>query len=129
MVGVKEPVAAVPVADRVKRLLVVAGFVSNVALTPFGKPDTARLTLPLKPLRALMEIVVEPEAPWRMATPAGDAERRKFGCVVDEGQLFTRLAMFTVPIPVEKSQPVFVPYAGLKVLLSVESTPTPPPPK
>lgn len=126
MVGVKEPVAAVPVADRVKRLLVVAGFVSNVALTPFGKPDTARLTLPLKPLRALMEIVVEPEAPWRMATPAGDAERRKFGCVVDEGQLFTRLAALTVPMPVAKSQPVVVPYAGAKEVLEVASTPTEP---
>lgn len=60
---VNEPVVAVLVAERVKTLLVVAGFVPKVPPTPLGKPDAAKLTLPLKPLRALIEIVVEPEAP------------------------------------------------------------------
>lgn len=63
MVTVNEPVVAVPVAARVKTLLAVAGFVAKVPLTPLGKPDAAKLTLPLKPLSALIEIVVEPEAP------------------------------------------------------------------
>jgi hypothetical protein len=37
--------------------------------------------------------------------------------------LFTRLVAFRVPIPVAKSQPVVVPYAGKYELLEVESTP------
>lgn len=109
MVTVKAPVVAVPLADRVKTLLAVAGFVPKAVLTPPGNPETDRFTLPLKPLRGLIEMVVEPEVPCRIVTLDGEAERRKLGCVVDEGQLFTRLAAFTVPIPVAKSQPVVVP--------------------
>ena len=108
-VTVKVPVVATPIAERVKRLLVVAGFVPNVALTPPGKPDPVRLTLPLNPLRRLIEMVVELEAPCRIVTLDGEAEIRKLGCVVDEGQLLTRLAALTVPMPVAKSQPVVVP--------------------
>ena len=62
-VTVKVPVAAGPLADRVKRLLAVAGFVPNVALTPLGKLDTDKVTLPLNPFRGLIEMVVEPEGP------------------------------------------------------------------
>lgn len=62
-VTVKMPVVAVPLADRVKTQLAVAGFVLKVGLTPFGKPEAVRLTLPLKPLRGLIEMVVEPEVP------------------------------------------------------------------
>lgn len=109
MFTVKDPVVAVPVADRVKTLLAVAGFVPNVALTPLGNPDAVRVTLPLKPLRALIEMVVDPEVPCRIVTFDGEAERRKLGCVVDEGQLFTKLAALIVPMPVAKSQPVVVP--------------------
>jgi hypothetical protein len=39
----------------------------------------------------------------------GAVERVKLGCVVDEGQLLTRFAALTVPMPVAKSQPVVVP--------------------
>ena len=109
IVTVKVPVVAVPVADRVRTLLVVAGFVPKVALTPFGNPEAVKFTLPLNPLTGLIEMVVEPEAPCRVVTLAGVAERRKLGCVVDEGQLLTRLAALIVPMPVAKSQPVVVP--------------------
>lgn len=109
MVTVKVPVAAVPVADRVKRLLAVAGFVPNVGLTPLGKPDAVRATPPLKPLSGLMVMVVEPEAPWTRVKLDGDDESVKAGCVEDPGQLLTRLAALTVPMPVAKSQPVAVP--------------------
>ena len=64
-----------------------------------------------------------------MARLAGDAERRKLGRVVDEGQLLTKLAAFTVPMPVAKSQPVVVPKAGANEVSEVESTPTDPPPR
>ena len=78
-VTVKVPVVAVLAAERVNRLLAFAGFVPNMAPTPLGKPDAVRLTLPLKPLRGLIEIVVEPEAPCRTLTLDGEAERRKLG--------------------------------------------------
>jgi hypothetical protein len=62
-VTVKVPVAAVPVADRVKRLVVVAGFVPKKALTPLGRPDAVKFTLLLNPFRRLIVMVVEPAAP------------------------------------------------------------------
>src|SRR5690348_10572340 len=76
-VTVTVPTLAVPVAERVRRLLDVLGFVPKVAVTPVGRPDAAKLTLPLNPLRELIEIVVEPGVPCKMVTFAGEAERRK----------------------------------------------------
>ena len=73
------PTAAVPLADRVRRLELVAGFTLNVAATPLGKPETVKFTLPLNPFSALIAIVVEPDAPWRMAKLPGEAERVKLG--------------------------------------------------
>lgn len=108
-VTVKVPVAAVPLADRVRTLLTVAGFVLNVAPTPFGTPVADNVTLPLKPLRGLMEMVVDPEVPCRILTFDGEVDSKKLGCVVDEGQLLTKFAALTVPMPVAKSQPVLVP--------------------
>ncbi len=114
-----------PVADRVKRLVDVAGFVPKLALTPLGKPDAVKVTLPLNPLRGwiVMVVVVELAAPWRKVKLEGDAERLKPGRD-DDGQLLTRLAALSVPMPVAKSQPTLVPYAGRKEVLEVESTPT-----
>ncbi len=100
---------AVPVADRVKRLLVVAGFVPKLALTPLGRPVAVKFTLPLNPLRGWIVMVVEPAAPWRKVKLVGDTESVKPGCVDEEGQLLTRLAALTVPMPVAKSQPTLVP--------------------
>ena len=97
------------VADRVKRLLVIAGFVPKLALTPLGKPEAVKFTLPLNPFKGWIVIVVEPAAPWRKARLAGDAERVKLGCDEDVDQLLTKLATLTVPMPVAKSQPTFVP--------------------
>lgn len=108
-VTVKVPTVAVFMAESVKRLLAVAGFVPKVGVTPFGKPAAVKLTLPLKPLRVLIEMVVEPEVPCTMVRFAGEAERRKLGCVVEAGQLLTKFAALTVPMPVAKSQPGVVP--------------------
>ncbi len=123
IVTVTVPVAAVLLAVSVKTLEVVAGFVANAAVTPEGKPVAARVTLPVKPLVGLIAIVLlPPAAPCVIVTLPGEEDRLKFG-VVEPGQLFTRFATFTVPMPVAKSQPVRVPYAGEYALLEVESTP------
>ena len=109
MVTVTVPAVAAPVAERLKRLVVVAGFVPKTALTPLGKPDTVKPTLPLNPFCGLIVMVVEPAEPWRKFKLAGDAKSVKLGCDEDEGQLFTRLAALTVPMPVAKSHPVVAP--------------------
>jgi hypothetical protein len=49
MVTVAVPVVAVELAVRVSTLVLVVGFVANEAVTPFGKPDAARVTLPENP--------------------------------------------------------------------------------
>ncbi|MFZ0808530.1 MAG: hypothetical protein WAN03_20220, partial [Candidatus Sulfotelmatobacter sp.] len=52
IVTVAFPVVAVLLAVSVITLDPVVGFVPNVAVTPLGKPDAARLTLPENPFRS-----------------------------------------------------------------------------
>ena len=78
-VTLEVPTAAVPVADSVKRLPDVAGFVPKMALTPLGRPDTLKFTLLLNPFRGLIAIVVESDAPCSRARLVGDAERVNLG--------------------------------------------------
>jgi len=74
MVTVAVPSDAVALAARVKVLVLVAGFVPKLAVTPVGKPDAARVTLPLKPLDGLMVIVLVPLVPCTTLRVLGDAE-------------------------------------------------------
>ena len=86
IVTVAVPVAAVTLAVRVSVLLLVAGLGLNAAVTPLGKPDAERVTLPLKPFDGVMLIVLVPWLPCAMATLLGLAVSVK-----PAGQLFTRL--------------------------------------
>jgi hypothetical protein len=107
MVTVAGPAAAVLVAVSVNVLVLVAGLGLKDAVTPIGKPVADKVTLPLKSFCGVTVIVLEPPAPCAIAKLFGDAESEKFGPEV--GQLFTRLAALTLPIPEAKSQPVVVP--------------------
>lgn len=78
-VTVKVPIGAVLVADRVKTLVAVAGFVPKLALTPLGRPDTVRFTVPLNPFKGWIVMVVELPLPCRNVRLLGDAERMKLG--------------------------------------------------
>ena len=62
-VSVAVPVLAVLLALSVNTLDVVAGFGLNDAVTPFGRPETAKLTFPLKPFNWLTLIVLVAGAP------------------------------------------------------------------
>jgi hypothetical protein len=126
IVTVNAPTVAVALAVKVNVLVVVAGFVLKAAVTPLGNPDADKLTLPLKPFCGVTVIVLVPLAPCVFVKLLGEADNAKFGVCAEAGQLFTRLVAFTLPIPVAKSQPVVVPYPGLKALFEVESTPTAP---
>ena len=57
------PVAAPLVAENVTWLVLVAGLVPNVAVTPLGKPDAVKFTLPLNPFAGLTLTVVKPDPP------------------------------------------------------------------
>ena len=124
-VTVTVPIAAVPVAVNVSALVLVVLLGLKEVVTPLGRPDTEKVTFPVKPLMEVMVMVLVPLEPCVIIRLPGVAWREKFG--PKTGQWFTRLAALTVPIPVAKSQPMLVPYAGLKELSDVESTPTEPP--
>jgi hypothetical protein len=129
IVTVTVPVVAVPLAVSVSVLVAVAGLGLNDAVTPLGRPDADKVTLSLKPFCGATVIVLVPLVPCTMLKLPGDAERVKFGFGSPVGQLLTRFVALTVPIPVAKSQPIVVPYAGLNESLEVESTPCVPGPE
>jgi hypothetical protein len=62
-VTVLVPVVAVPLAVNVSVLVLVAGFGLNVAVTPLGKPDADRFTLPVNPCEGVIAIVLVPLPP------------------------------------------------------------------
>jgi hypothetical protein len=63
MVIVPVPVLAAALAVNVNVLDDVAGFGLNAAVTPLGRPEAARLTLPLKPFAGLIVTVLVPLLP------------------------------------------------------------------
>ena len=79
MVTVKVPVAAVAVAANVTELVEVVGFVPNVAVTPLGKPEADKLTLPVNPPDGVTVMVLLPLLPWVTLTLEGEADNEKLG--------------------------------------------------
>jgi hypothetical protein len=75
MVMVTVPVVAVLLAVSVKVLVFVVLPGLKEAVTPLGKPDADKLTLPLKPFCGVTVIVLPPLAPCAIVTLLGDAER------------------------------------------------------
>ena len=77
IVSVAVPEVAVLLAVSVSALVPVVGFGAKDAVTPLGKPVTARFTLPLNPYWENTLTDVDPELPSPMFTLA--AERVKLG--------------------------------------------------
>ena len=63
MVTGKVPVVAVALAVKVTTLVEVVGFVPKVAVTPAGKPEAERVTLPVNPPEGVTVTVLLPLAP------------------------------------------------------------------
>jgi len=78
MVTEAVPVAAVLLAVSVNVLVLVVVLGLNDAVTPLGRPDADKLTLPLKPFCGVTVMVLTPLAPCVMLRLLGDAERVKF---------------------------------------------------
>jgi hypothetical protein len=70
---------AVLLAVSVNTLVLVVLLGLKEAVTPLGRPEADRLTLPLKPFCGVTVIVVMPLAPCKMLRLPGEAEREKFG--------------------------------------------------
>jgi len=100
MVTVTVPVAAVALAAKVNVLVLVAGLGLKVAVTPLGKPEAERVTLPLKPSTGVMVIVLVPLLPCVIVTLFGLAESVKF-CPVGANALIRR-DPFGLPQPSHK---------------------------
>ena len=75
MVTVDVPVVAAALAVSVNVLVLVVLFGLNEAVTPLGKPEADKLTLPVKPFCGATVIVLVPMVPCTMVMLAGDAER------------------------------------------------------
>ena len=72
--------AAVLVALSVRTLVfVVLAGLNAEAVTPLGRPETDRATLPLKPFSGATVMVLVPLAPCVTVRLLGIAERLKFG--------------------------------------------------
>ena len=79
IVTVKVPVVAELVAVSVTTLVEVVGLVPNVAVTPEGRPDADKLTLPVNPPEGVTVIVLFPLLPWVTVRLAGEADSVKLG--------------------------------------------------
>ena len=93
IVTVDVPVAAVALAVNVTELVDVVGLVPKLAVTPEGKPEADRVTLPVNPPEGVTVMVLLALLPCVTETLEGEAESEKFG---DDGgggktQLFAAL--------------------------------------
>ena len=79
IVTVDVPVVAVPLAVNVSVLVLVVLLGLNDAVTPLGRAEVARLTLPVKPFCGVTVIVLVPLVPWVIVTLLGDLDKLKFG--------------------------------------------------
>jgi hypothetical protein len=126
MVTVAAPSVAVLLAESVRVLVVAVLPGLKVAVTPDGMPDADNVTFPVKAPIGTTVMILAPFVPCTSVKLLGDAVRLKPAMGATPGQLFTRLVAFTLPMPVAKSQPEVVPYAGANEVLEVESTPAAP---
>jgi hypothetical protein len=78
MVTVTVPGVAVLLAINVNVLVLVALVGLKEAVTPVGRPEADKLTLPLKPFCGAMVTALVPLAPCAIVTLLGEAESVKF---------------------------------------------------
>ncbi len=74
-VTLKVPRAAVLLAVSVNVLVLAVLLGFNDAVTPLGRPDADKLTLPLKPFCGVTVMVLVPFVPWSTLRLLGEAER------------------------------------------------------
>jgi len=115
MVTVETPAATVPAAARVTpRGVALAG--PKVAVTPAGNAEAASATVPLKPLRAVMAMLLAPLVPGLTLTLAGVAEMVKLdGATMVSAMVALLTAVPDVPLMVTVKTPGAAELAEVKV--------------
>ena len=84
----------------------------KLAVTPWGKPDTAKFTLPLNPNEGITEIGVKTDVPWpRVKTPGPLSV--KLGPWMESDKVVVSVRLPEMPVMVS------VPLPTLAVLLAV----------
>jgi hypothetical protein len=107
IVTVAVPVAALLLAESVSVLLVVVVAGLNEAVTPAGKPDAVRPTLPVKPFNAATDTVLVPLLPCVIVTLPGAVDREKFGAAFTvRATVAVWLRLPDVPVIVTLAVPV-----------------------
>jgi hypothetical protein len=103
IVTVAFPVVADALAVRVRVLVPLVGFGLNAAVTPLGRPEAVRVTLPANPPASWTVIVlVPPDPPWVMLRLLGESESVKLGDAAPANALI-RFCPFGLPHPVTRS--------------------------
>jgi hypothetical protein len=119
------PTVAVPLAVKlnVLALVVLAGL--KEAVTPIGRPDTDKLTLPLKPFCGVTVTVLVPLAPCAELKVFGEADRLKLGGKTTVREIVAVLLKLPdIPVMVTGNVPVIAVAAAVKVnvlVLAVEA--------
>ncbi len=106
MVTVAVPVAAVLPAVSVRVLLALLGLGLSEAVTPLGKPEADRLTLPLKPFCGMMAMVLVPLVPCTRVKLAGEAESVKLGAATPTDTLSKVALARAVVLPLFTAKPM-----------------------
>lgn len=78
-VTVADPVFAVALAVKVNTLVDEAGFGLKAAVTPLGKPEAEKVTLPVKPFAGVTVTVLMLVVPCTMGTALGLADKANVG--------------------------------------------------
>jgi len=78
MVTTDDPIVAAALAENVMSEVVVVGLVPNVAVTPVGRPDAVKVTLPLNGGTSVNVMVVVQLPPWGSVQAIGEGLIVKF---------------------------------------------------
>ena len=120
MVTGKVPVAALMATVRVSTLELPALLGLNEAVTPLGKPEAERFTVPLKPPCGVTVTVAVPLDAWKILRLEGEAASEKFPSVFTARATLVELAKIPdVPVTVTLYTPTVAPLPAVKVSVLV----------
>lgn len=114
------PVAAVGLADSVRELVVVVLLGLSEAVTPLGRPEADRLTVPLKPPCRATVIVLVLLEPCGIVNPVGAAEMVKLPWGITASEIVALLVKVPdVPVIVTGKVPTAAVPAAVSVSMLV----------
>lgn len=123
-VMVTVPVVAVLLALSVNVLVPVVLAGLNAAVTPVGKPEADKATVPLKPLSGFTVMALEPLPPCAIVSELGDAESVKFGGGLTVRESVVELVRLpAVPVTVTVAGPVAAVLLAVSVNMLVPVVP------